>query len=37
MSEKSIKCGDEKVNKIFYKNKNPFKVEYIDINKILVY
>ena len=37
MSEKSIKFEDEKVNKrSFYKNKKPFKVEDIDINKILV-
>ena len=37
MSEKSIKCGDEKVNKInFCKNKKPFKTEDIDISKILV-
>ena len=37
MSEKSIKFGDEKVKKrSFYKNKEPFKVEDIDINKILV-
>ena len=35
MSEKNIKFGDEKVNKIsFYKNKKLFKME--DINKILV-
>ena len=37
MSEKSIKLGDEKVNKrSSYKNKKPSKVEDIDINKILV-
>ena len=37
MSEKSIKFGDEKVNKSnFYKNKKPFKTEDIDISKILV-
>ena len=37
MSGKSIKFGDEKVNKrSFYKNKEPFKVEDIDISKILV-
>ena len=37
MSEKSIKFRDEKVNKrSFYKNKKTFKVEDIDINKILV-
>ena len=37
MSEKSIKCGDEKVNKSsFYKNKKTFKMEDIDIDNILV-
>ena len=37
MSEKSIKFGDEKVNKSnFYKNKKAFKAEDIDISKILV-
>ena len=37
MSVKSTKLGDEKVNKSnFYKNKKPFKVEDIDISKILV-
>ena len=36
MSENNIKFGDEKVNKNnIYKNKKPFKVEDIDINKIL--
>ena len=36
MSEKSIKFGDEKVNKsYFYKNKKQFNVEDIDISKIL--
>ena len=37
MSEKNIKFGDEKVNKrSFYKNKKLFKMEGININKILV-
>ena len=37
MSEKNIKFGDEKVNKrSFYKNKKLFKMEDININKILV-
>ena len=37
MSEKNIKFGYEKVNQSnFYKNKKPFKVEDIDVNKILV-
>ena len=37
ISEKSIKFGDEKINKrSFYKTKKPFKVEDTDINKILV-
>ena len=37
MSGKSIKFADENVNKSnFYKNKKPFKVEDIDISKILV-
>ena len=37
MSEKSINFGDKKVNKKdFYKNKELFKIEDIDINKILV-
>ena len=37
MSEKNITFGDEKVNKrSFYKNKKLFKMEGININKILV-
>ena len=37
MSEKRIKFRDEKINnRSFYKNKKTFKVEDIDINKILV-
>ena len=37
MSRKSMKFGDEKVNKSnFYKNKKPFNAEDIDINKTLV-
>ena len=37
MNEKNIKFEDKKVGKRnFYKNKNLFKMEYIDINKILV-
>ena len=37
MSEKSIKFGDEKVNKSnFYKNKETFKAENIDASEILV-
>ena len=37
MSERSIKFGDEEVNKSnFYKNKKLFKAEDIDISKILV-
>ena len=37
MNEKSIKFGDEKVNKRgFYKNKKPFQVEDTNINKVLV-
>ena len=37
MSEKSIKSGDEKVDKSdFYKNKKLFKMEDIDIDKTLV-
>ena len=36
MSEKSIKFGDKKVDqKSFYKNKKTFKMEDININKIL--
>ena len=37
MSEKSVKFGDKKINrKSFYKNKKVFKIEHIDISKILV-
>ena len=37
MSEKNIKFEDKKVDKrSFYKNKKLFKMEDIDINKILV-
>ena len=36
MSGKSIKFGDKKSTKSFYKNKKLFKMEDIDINKILV-
>ena len=37
MSEKNIKFGDKKVDKrSFYENKNLFKMEDIDINKMLV-
>ena len=37
MSEKNIKLGNKKVEKrSFYKNKKLFKMEDIDINKILV-
>ena len=37
MSGKSIKFGDKKVvNRNFYKNKKLFKMEDIDINKLLV-
>ena len=37
MSGKSIKFGDEKVNKrSFYRNKKLVKMEDIDISKILV-
>ena len=38
MSEKNIKFGDKKLNKrSFYKNKKLFKMEHIDINKILAF
>ena len=37
MSEKNINFEDKKINKSnFYKNKKLFKMEHIDINKILV-
>ena len=37
MSRKSINFGDKKINKSnFYKNKKLFKIEDIDIYKILV-
>ena len=37
MSGKNISFDDKKINKIvFYKNKKLFKIEDIDINKILV-
>ena len=37
MSGKSINFKDKKINKSnFYKNKKLFKIEDIDINKILV-
>ena len=37
MSEKTIKFGDKKINKIdFYNNKKQFTIEDIDINKILI-
>ena len=37
MSGKSINFEDKKINKShFYKNKKLFKIEDIDINKILV-
>ena len=37
MSEKSINFDDKKIDKSnFYKNKNIFKIEDIDVNKILV-
>ena len=37
ISGKSINFDDRKINKInFYKNKKLFKIEDIDINKILV-
>ena len=37
MSDKSINFDDRKINKKnFYKNKKLFKIEDIDINKILV-
>ena len=35
MSEKSIVCNNKKINKSnFYRNKKPFKVDDIDVNKI---
>ena len=37
MSEKSVKFGEEKINRrSFYKDKKLFKIENININKILV-
>ena len=37
MSGKSINCGDKKVNRSnFYKNKELFKIDDVDVNKILV-
>ena len=37
MSGKSINFEDKKINKTnFYKNKKLFKIESIDVNKILV-
>ena len=37
MSGMSINFGDKKINKSnFYKNRKLFKIEEIDINKILV-
>ena len=37
MSEKSVSFGDKKINKSnFYKNKELFKIDDIDVNKILV-
>ena len=37
MSEKSIKFGDKKINKSnFYNNKEPFEINNIDLNKILI-
>ena len=37
MSGKSINIGDKKINKSnFYKNKKIFKIDDIDVNKILV-
>ena len=37
MSEKSIKLGDKKINKInFYNNIKPFEINSIDLNKIKV-
>ena len=37
MSKKSIKCGDKKVNKSnFYQNKKLFKIDDIDVDKILI-
>ena len=37
MSEKNINFGDKKIKKSdFYKNKKAFKIDDIDVNKILV-
>ena len=37
MSGNSINFGDKKINKInFYKSRKPFKIDDIDVNKILV-
>ena len=37
MSRKSINCDDEKINMShFYKNKKPFIIDDIDVNKILI-
>ena len=37
MSEKSVSFGDKKINESnFYKNKELFKIDDIDVNKILV-
>ena len=37
MSEKNINFGDKKIKKSdFYKNKKAFKIDGIDVNKILV-
>ena len=37
MRRKSINFGDKKINKNnFYKNKKLFKIDEIDVNKILV-
>ena len=36
MSEKNVKVGDKRINrKSIYKKKKVFKLEYIDISKIL--
>ena len=37
MSEKSVSFGDKNISKSnFYKNKELFKIDNIDVNKILV-
>ena len=37
MSRKSLKFGDKKINRNnFYKNKKLFKIDVIDVDKILI-